>query len=77
MTVIGGRIMASAKEFREYADECMERVKSAKSNRERRILLQMVEAWLEAAVKAERRQTNVRAANIVADSRRILVFSDN
>jgi hypothetical protein len=47
--------MASAKEFREYADECFNWAETAKSNREREIFLQMVRAWMEAAVKAEGR----------------------
>jgi hypothetical protein len=39
----------SAKEFREYADECLGWAKTAKSDKERKIFLQMAQAWLEAA----------------------------
>ena len=44
----GKRVM-SAKEFREYADECMRSAKMAKSVKERRDFLQKAEAWLQAA----------------------------
>jgi hypothetical protein len=39
----------SAKEFREYVDECMRSAKMAKSVKERRDFLQKAEAWLQAA----------------------------
>jgi hypothetical protein len=39
----------SAKEFREYADECLGWAKTAKSDKDRRNFLQMAQAWLEAA----------------------------
>ncbi len=38
-------------EFRENADECLGWAKTARSDRERRIFLQMAEAWLEAAAR--------------------------
>jgi hypothetical protein len=41
--------VVSAKEFREYADECLGWAKTAKSDKERRTFLQMAQAWLEAA----------------------------
>jgi hypothetical protein len=44
----GKRVM-SAKEFREYADECIRSAKMAKSVKERRDFLQKAEAWLQAA----------------------------
>jgi hypothetical protein len=37
------------KEYREYADECFGWAKTAKSDRERDIFLQMAQTWLEAA----------------------------
>ena len=43
----------SEKEFREYADECFGWAKTAKSEKERLIFLQMAETWLQAAVMAE------------------------
>jgi hypothetical protein len=46
----------SSKEYREFADECLGWAKTARSDRERRIFLQMAETWLEAAVLAERRE---------------------
>ena len=43
------------KEYREYAAECLEWAKTAKSDREREIFLQMANTWLQAASCAERR----------------------
>jgi hypothetical protein len=37
--------MTSPNEFRELADECLARAKSAKSDRERQTFLQMASAW--------------------------------
>ena len=53
--------MSEAAEYRAFADECMGWAKTARSDRERRIFLQMVETWLEAAAIAERKgKTRVR-----------------
>jgi hypothetical protein len=46
------RVM-SAKNFREYADECLGWAKTAKSDKERRSYLQMAETWLKAAAQYE------------------------
>jgi hypothetical protein len=46
----------SAKQYREFADECLGWAKTARSDRERRIFLQMAETWLEAAALAEQRE---------------------
>ena len=46
--------MVSAKEFREYADECMRSAKTVRSDKELKALLRMAEAWLEAADLLER-----------------------
>ena len=35
----------SSKEYREFADECMRWAKAARSDREKRIFLQMAETW--------------------------------
>ncbi len=43
--------MLSAKEYRELADECLGWARTAKSDKERRIFLQMAEAWLEVAAR--------------------------
>jgi hypothetical protein len=48
--------MSSSKECREFADECMGWAKTARSEREQRIFLQMAETWLRAAIAAERRE---------------------
>jgi hypothetical protein len=42
----------STKEFQEYADECMAWAKSAKTDKEREIYLQMAKAWSDAALIA-------------------------
>jgi hypothetical protein len=44
--------MSSAKEYREYADECMGWAKSAKTDHERDLFLQMAKAWMDAALIA-------------------------
>jgi hypothetical protein len=51
--------MSEAAEYRALADECLGWAKSARSDRECRIFLQMAETWLEAAAIAERRGTRV------------------
>jgi hypothetical protein len=45
----------SSKEYREFADECLYWAKAARSDREKRVFLQMAETWLKAAVVADRR----------------------
>ena len=52
--------MSSSKECREFADECMGWAKTARSEREQRIFLQMAETWLCAAMMAERRERTQR-----------------
>ena len=46
----------SSKQYREFADECIHWAKTARSDREKRIFLQMAETWLSAAVIAERNE---------------------
>jgi hypothetical protein len=46
----------SATEFRENADECMDWARTARSERERAIFLQMAETWLQAAARLETSQ---------------------
>jgi hypothetical protein len=50
----GSRVMSS-KEYREFADECLHWAKTARSDREKRVFLQMAETWLKAAVVADSR----------------------
>ena len=45
----------SAKEYREFADECMGWAKTARSNQERQIFTQMAQTWLWAAARTRRR----------------------
>jgi hypothetical protein len=51
--------MASATECREFADESLCWAKTAKSERESAIFLQMAHAWLLAASKLEGHQVRV------------------
>ena len=44
-----------AKQYRELADECLAGAKTARTDKERRAFLQMAEAWLRAAMLADRR----------------------
>jgi len=43
----------SSQEFRDFAHECLAWAKTAKSDNERDIFLQMAQVWLEAAVRSE------------------------
>jgi len=45
--------MSSAKEFREYADECMDWARTARSEKERAIFIEMAQTWLAAAARRE------------------------
>jgi hypothetical protein len=45
--------MTTPKEYREYAQECLDWAKTAKSDKEREIFLQMARTWPEAARGAE------------------------
>jgi hypothetical protein len=45
--------MASAKEFRENADDCLVWARTVTSDRERAIFVDMARNWLEAASKVE------------------------
>jgi hypothetical protein len=56
--------MVSAKEFREYADECMRSAKTVRSDKELKALLRMAEAWLEAADLLERQLKTDSARSI-------------
>ena len=54
---LGGRvIVSSSKQYREFADECLDWARTARSDRERRIFLQMAETWLQAADLADQRE---------------------
>ena len=67
MRQTGERIM-SAKEYREYADECMRSAKNSKLVKECREFLQTAEAWLQAAdlLEAEPRRTAVVQPNSIS-----------
>jgi hypothetical protein len=52
----GGSCVVSSKEYREFVDECLGWAKTARSDQERRIFLQMAETWATAAELAERRE---------------------
>jgi len=44
--------MSSAKEFRDYAEECLGWAKTARSEKERDTFLEMARTWMEAAMLA-------------------------
>jgi len=52
--------MLMGKEYRKYANACMELAKTAKSETEREVLSDFARSWLQAAVNAESR-TNVNS----------------
>ncbi len=45
--------MASAMQYREYAEECLTWAKEAQSDEDREALIQLAQDWLQAAIKAE------------------------
>ena len=49
---MGARVLPS-NEFRAFADECLDWAKSATSDSDRDIFLQMAHAWFEAATRSE------------------------
>jgi hypothetical protein len=53
--VVREHVVPSSKpnEYRENADECLGWAKTARSDRERRIFLQMAEAWLAVAARRD------------------------
>jgi hypothetical protein len=54
---MGPRVMSSLKEYREYATECVEWAKSAKTDQERDIFLQMAKSWMDAMLIARARES--------------------
>lgn len=52
-SVIGARIVSSAKECRANASECLDLARKAKSDAERDTFMKMAATWLRAAVVAE------------------------
>ena len=54
--------MASAKEYRDNAKECQEWARSARSDRERAIFLQMEQTWIDAAERWEASNKDHQAA---------------
>lgn len=49
--------MASARQYREYADECVAWAKEAKSDQDRETFLKMAQDWLHAATLLEMPQS--------------------
>ena len=67
MAARGEERFMSAREFREYAEECLHSARTAKSNKETRTLLQMAEAWLEAADLSEEGPLTAQTAAYTLD----------
>jgi hypothetical protein len=55
-----GRVVASVNEFRANAEECIGWARTARTDRERRIFLQMAQAWMEAADRRDHPHDVVR-----------------
>lgn len=62
--------MTTAPGYREFADECLGWARTAESDRERRIFLQMGEAWLEVAARLEARDRNDEQRQLLLDMAR-------
>jgi hypothetical protein len=54
----------SAKEYREFADECMRWAKTARTDKERKIFIEMAGTWLRAVALAE--PANPSSANVTS-----------
>jgi hypothetical protein len=52
----------SAKEYRDHAAECMGWAKTARSDQERVTFLEMAQAWIQAAIVAERKSPSGNGA---------------
>jgi hypothetical protein len=50
--------MESAREFQQYAKECVESARTAATEEERETLLQMAKTWLAAALVAREREAS-------------------
>jgi hypothetical protein len=61
--------IVSAKDFRDNANECMDWARTARSDRERAIFLQMAETWLQAAARVDGRQERVEPELCSLESR--------
>jgi hypothetical protein len=57
----------SAREFYENAEECFAWARTAKSERERLIFLQMAEAWLDVAHRWEAKEARTERASETSD----------
>jgi hypothetical protein len=49
--------MQSAKQYRDFADECRRLMKGAKTDRQRTILEEMARTWIALAEETERKET--------------------
>ena len=59
--------MSSVEELRANADECLDWARTARTEREREIFLQMARAWLEAAARREDASQLAQAADVCDD----------
>jgi hypothetical protein len=49
---LGTRVVSTIEDYRSYADECFGWARTARTERERGIFIQMARTWLEAAARA-------------------------
>ena len=61
---------ASAKEYREFMEECLRWARTTRSEKHREALIEMAKTWREAAVQLERRHGLVESRELVDVSER-------
>jgi hypothetical protein len=73
--ILGEVVMSSAEEFQAYAEECLGWAKTARTDKERDIFLQMARAWMEAVhlsrdrPKPHRTSDGINVSNALAAAR--------
>jgi hypothetical protein len=65
-----GAMPASAKEYREFMEECLRWARTTRSEKHREALIEMAKTWSEAAVQLERRHGLVESRELVDASER-------
>jgi hypothetical protein len=63
-------VPASAKEYREFMEECLRWARTTRSEKHREALIEMAKTWREAAARLERRHGLVESRELVDVSER-------
>ena len=61
---------ASAEEYREFMEECLQWARTTRSEKHREALIEMAKTWREAAVQLERRHGRIESRELVEVSER-------